>query len=501
MDTRSIWQALVPACGFAALEENITADVAVVGGGITGVTTALHLSRAGRRVVLIEAREIGSSATGGSTGNLYATVDEHLFRIREKWDADTVRAVAASRQSAIETIGGIVRDYGIDCAFAVRDWHFYATANASADARDAVDYEYEAAREAGLEADRVETLPLPFSIDRAIRIAGQAQINPLAYVRGLARGLGDPCRLFEHTPATEIDARAGTITTPHGKIEADAIVLATQTPKGVNMMQTAMQPAREYGVAARLNTGAYPEGIFWSADQPKHSIRSYEAGGKRFLIVIGGKHQTGKVQHTAGCFEQLESFARKHFDIAEIAWHWSAQHYRAADMLPYIGASPRSSNLYIATGFATDGLVYGTLAGSIIASEIIGHESAWSELYRPGRFTPGKSAKLFVKQNLEVVAELARKVTGADAGDWLDEVQPGEGRLIKTGGKKLAVYRDEQGKVTVLSATCTHLGCDVHWNDAERTWDCACHGSRFRLDGSVVEGPAIKPLKPRQIAS
>ncbi|HET7307512.1 MAG TPA: FAD-dependent oxidoreductase [Gammaproteobacteria bacterium] len=500
MDTRSIWQALSPPAEFPVLEEDISVDVAVVGGGITGVTTALQLSRAGQRVALVEAHEIGCSATGGSTGNLYATVDEHLFRIKEKWDADTARGVVESRRSAIETIGGIVREYAIDCGFGARDWHFYATTDASADARDAVDHEYEVAREAGLDASHVDRLPLPFEIDRAIRITGQAQLNPLAYVRGLARGLGNHCRIFEHTPATGIDAKAGAVTTPRGTINADAIVLATHTPKGVYMMQTAMQPAREYGLAARLKANNYPEGIFWSADTPKHSIRSYQAGGERYLMVIGLKHQTGKVQHTADCYEQLESFTRKHFGVADVAWHWSAQHYRAGDMLPYIGESPRHENVYLATGFATDGLVYGTLAASIITDEIVGRDSRWGDLYKPSRFTPGKSAKQFVKQNLAVVAELAKKVTAADAGDWLDEVHPGEGRLIKTSGKKLAVYRDEQGQATVLGATCTHLGCDVHWNDAERTWDCPCHGSRFRLDGSVIEGPAIEPLKPQKVS-
>lgn len=500
METQSLWQELSPPANFPSLDEDITADVAVVGGGITGITTALQLSRAGRKVALIEAHEIGCGTTGGSTGNLYATVDEHLFRIKEKWDPQTVRTIVQSRQAGIETIRKLVDDYQIDCRLAPGDWHLYATPDASEDALDAVDLEYAAAREAGLDASMVDALPLPFKIASAVKIRNQAQIDPLAYVRGLARGIAGTCQLFEHSPMTGIDAKAGIVRTAHGRIAADAIVLATHSPKGVYMVQTAMQPAREYGLAARLrNGGEYPEGIFWSADQPKHSIRSFDADGDRYLVVIGGKHQTGKLSDTAECHARLESFARGRFDVASIPFRWSAQHYRTGDMLPYIGRSAAARNVYIATGYASDGLVYGTLAASIIADAISGVDNPWRDAYKPTRFTPGKSARLFIRQNMEVTAELGRKIVGAGTEGWFDAVKPGEGRLLKTGGRKLAAYRDAQGKLTVVSGVCTHLHCDVHWNSAEKSWDCPCHGSRFSLDGSVIEGPAIAPLARQDV--
>ncbi|HET7370927.1 MAG TPA: FAD-dependent oxidoreductase [Gammaproteobacteria bacterium] len=499
MDTQSLWQALSPPAEFPPLTENIDADVAIVGGGITGITTALQLSRAGRSVALVEANSIGSSATGDSTGNLYATVDEHLFRIKEKWDARTMKAVVESRRIALDTVGTLVRNHGIECDFAERDWHLYAAAEASDDAKDAVDLEHEAAREAGLDASIVDELPLPFPIASAVKIKGQAQINPLAYIRGLARALGDGCRIFEHSPATAIHAKDGIVETPRGQIKARAIVLATHTPKGVYMVQTEMQPAREYGLAAPLPGDDYPEGIFWSADQPKHSIRSYVANGERFLMVIGRKHQTGKTKNTADCYEKLEGFARQHFHIDTIRYRWSAQHYRAADMLPYIGPSPSKPNVYVATGYATDGLVYGTVAASILADEISGNDNPWSDLYKPKRFTPGKSAKLFAKQNMEVAAELGKKFINADSADWFEDVKPGEGKLVATGGHKYAAYRHEDGELTAVSATCTHMGCDVHWNTAEKTWDCPCHGSRFTTEGEVIEGPAVEPLKRHEV--
>jgi glycine/D-amino acid oxidase-like deaminating enzyme/nitrite reductase/ring-hydroxylating ferredoxin subunit len=495
MDMQSVWQGHSQATDFPPLDHEISADVAIVGGGITGITSALALSRAGKRVALVEAHEIGSSATGGSTGNLYATVDEHLYRIKEKWNADTVKTVVQSRQAAIETIAKCVDEYGIDCQFFPRAWHLYATAGG--EQQGIVEKEYEAAREAGLEASLVDELPLPLKVTKAVRIEHQAQINPLAYVRGIARGIAGS--LFEHSPATSIDANHGIVHTEHGQIKADAIVLATHTPKGIYTVQTAMPPGREYGLAAHLNGENYPEGIFWSAGQPKHSIRSYTANGERYLLVIGSKHPTGKESHTVQCYEKLEDFAREHFDIASIPFRWSAQNYQSGDLLPYIGQSPSASNVYIATGYATDGLVYGTLAASMIADEITGQANRWRDIYKPSRFTPGKSAKRFVEQSVDVAAELGKKILGTDAESRFSTVQPGEGKLIDSGGRKFAVYRDAQGDMTVVSATCTHMGCDVHWNDAEKTWDCPCHGSRFRCDGEVIEGPALSPLARQEI--
>lgn len=500
MDTQSLWQGLSQPQNFPALEGDITADVAIVGGGITGVTAAALLSRAGRKVALIEADRIGNSATGGSTGNLYATVDEHLFRLKEKWNLDTVKAVVESRRAGIDLIGKLADDYRIDCGLAPRAWHLFASDSASADAQDAVEHECEVAREAGLDARLVGELPLPFGIAQAVVIDNQAQLNPLAYVGGLARALDSGnCRIFERSRATEIDDKQGIVHTANGRITADAIVLATHTPKGVYAVQTAMTAAREYGLAARLIGDAYPAGIFWSADEPKHSIRSFDANGERYLLVIGRKHLTGKESHTAACYQQLEAFARSHFAIDTVPYAWSAQHYRSADMLPYIGKSPAATNTYIATGYATDGLVYGTLAASLIADDIAGNSSPWLDTYKPSRFTPGKSAKRFTKQNIEVTKEYLRKMVNSAEYGQFEAIEPGAGKVVELGGEKLAAYRDERGELAVLSASCTHLHCDVHWNNAEKSWDCPCHGSRFSVSGEVLEGPALAPLARREV--
>ena len=273
-------------------------------------------------------------------------------------------------------------------------------------------------------------------------------------------------------------------------------MVATHSPKGVYVVHADMIPSREYGMAARLATNLYPEGIFWSMEQPGHSIRSaaVDASGTQRLIVIGEKHVTGQGEEGVDYYARVEEYVRSHFDVAEIEYRWSAQHYKPADLLPAIGAPIGSPHVYIATGFSTSGLTYGTLAASIISDEILGRPNPWRDLYSASRFTPAKSAREFVKENINVAGQLARTVLGGGEAKGADAVKPGEGKIVDVDGKKLAVSRDETGRLTALSPYCTHLGCAVDWNPLERSWDCPCHGSRFRPDGEVIEGPAIDAL-------
>lgn len=269
--------------------------------------------------------------------------------------------------------------------------------------------------------------------------------------------------------------------------------MATHTPKGVFAVHTEMGVYREYGIAAKLKTGDYPQGIFWSAADVR-SIRSARANGEPYLIVVGDKHMTGHEEHTERHLHALERYAAEHFNAEAPRYRWSAQHYRAADELPYIGKSPGSKCTYIATGFATDGLVYGTLASIIISEDIFGRESKWSDLYEPGRLSPAKAPKNFIAQQLGTAKHFIEGYLG-DSPSRLDAVARGHGKVLEVQGEKLAVFRDDDDAVTVLSPTCPHLGCAVAWNDAEHSWDCPCHGSRFSMQGEVLEGPAVSGLQ------
>jgi nitrite reductase/ring-hydroxylating ferredoxin subunit len=271
--------------------------------------------------------------------------------------------------------------------------------------------------------------------------------------------------------------------------------MATHTPKGVWMVQSLLGPYREFGVAAELKSGDFPSGIFWGLNSPKHSIRSFQNGGKNYIMVIGDKYKTGEGKDTTDYVKHLEKYLESRFDIGAERFIWAGQHYRPADGLPYIGR--HSDRMFFLTGFATDGLVYGTLASMIVSDQILGKKNPWGEIYDLNRFTPAKSFKEFFKENIDNAVQYLKDIPGNVDVHSLKEISPDSGKILESGGEKIAVYKDESGNNHILSAVCTHMKCVVNWNPAEKSWDCPCHGSRFNIDGQVLEGPAIINLPKR----
>lgn len=503
MDKTSVWEATSPVNPFPSLNGETTADVVIVGGGITGITAAMLLAWAGRSVVVVEAQQIGFGTTGNSTGNLYATVDDGLYRVRNKWDQATATDVALSRGETVDFLERVVAQYKLDCAFARRPQYLFveATAPNQDEQLEKLMEEYETARATGLEASLVTETPLPWAVARALLIENQAQFHPAAFTRDLAAAIqSDRCRFYENSRALAIEGDKGFVRTESGIVHADHMIIATHSPVGLYGVQVALGPYRDYGIAARLNKGAYPEGIFWSQEESTHSIRSITAGGQTYLLVIGEEHKTGQHDDAPHYYEKVEEYARAHFDVAEIAYRWSAQGYRSADLLPYIGPTAGSDNVYIATGFSTNGLTYGPLAAQIITDEIIGRENRWTDLYRARRITVVKSAKEFLRENLDNAEQYLRgHLTDADV-ESVAGVVPGSGALVEIDGDKVALYRQPSGELFALSPVCTHMGCIVRWNAAETSWDCPCHGSRFNYDGEVIEGPAMTPLERKELS-
>jgi Rieske Fe-S protein len=314
----------------------------------------------------------------------------------------------------------------------------------------------------------------------------------LRYVQELASVVADQGgQVFEHTAVLDVDASEGEVSTRSGTVTAPHIVFATHTPKGVNLLQAEMEPSREYGVAASLRGESYPQGIFWLLDD-FHSVRTYRYQGQTYLVVIGEKHRTGQGEAGDGYYGSLESYAREHFDVGTFCHWWSAQQYKSADQLPYIGRSAHD-NIYVATGFGADGLAWGEVAARTICSLIeTGHES--SRLFNPRRFTPVKSAKSWASLNAKVAKHLTTDYFTLDKVEDLDLVLAGEGKVVNIDGDKVAVYRAPDNTLIALSPVCPHMKCAVRWNAADLSWDCPCHGSRFATDGSVIEGPAYGPL-------
>ncbi len=497
---RAVWNTSDTASTFPQLNQDIEVDVVVVGAGITGLTTAYLLYQHNLKVAVVEQENVGKGTTGSSTGNLYAPIDERLFTIESKHDEKTMREVAASRTAATDLIEKIARDLNIDCDFVRAPWHLFENGSHPGEDKKVIQ-EFEAAKKIGLPTSNQIPANFPLPVNTITTIANQAQFNPLKYVQGIATFLkSTACEIYEQTRVVEVkDGKTCEVITNRGSIKAKKVVMATHTPKGIYGVHTAMQVKREYAMAVKLRDGLPAPGIYWHAlGSQQYSIRPYKNEEGEFLIVLGEPHKVGEKENNETCFEKIEAYIRKHFNVEKIVYKWAAQNYKPADNIPYIGSTPLERNIYIATGFAADGLVYGTLAGMIISDLIAGKENKWGEIYDPKRFTPAASATSFIKENFTVAKHLLKDYIFYGKADALQEIKPGEGKTIKLDNERLAAYRDESGTIHTVSAICPHMGCVVHWNQAEKSWDCPCHGSRFSTDGKVLEGPAIHDLaKPK----
>ncbi len=495
----SVWNEGVESAGaYPSLSQDIETDTVVVGAGITGVSTALRLADAGRDVVLLEAAAVGASNTAGATGNLYGTVSGGLRRVRETWDEALTRQVVAWRMEALRSVEQTVARLSIDCAFARRPLYL-GLAGDDAQQRASLEREFEVCAAAGLEPRWSERIPgFGDLAGRVLELPEQAQFNPYAYTVGVAAALAARgVRIYQHSPARDIDAGEGRVRTPHGAVRARHIVVATHSPLGIHLVQAEMQVYREYGVALQAPDGQprerLPEGICWVADAGR-SVRSYHHQGRDFLVVVGEKHENGHGDNQVDYHQRLRDFARDRFGLEASQYAWSAQQFHPADRLPYIGRGGHD-NLFLATGFSADGLTWGVVAAGIIDDLVHGRRSEASERLDPGRFTPAKSAKAWLAENRTVTSHLVRGFLGSADARELEAVQPGQGRIIELDGRKHAVHRASDGRLSVLSAVCTHMGCHVHWNAHAGSWDCPCHGSRFDTQGRVLDGPAMSPLE------
>ena len=495
----SLWVATTLETDYPRLEEDVSVDVAVLGGGITGLTAAYLLKSEGKTVALIEGKRIACGVTGYTTAKL--TVGHSLVyrSLVDTFGEDGARTYAASNRAAIERVAQLVEELRIDCDFE-RASNFVYTE--SADQVDAIREEVAAAGRAGVEAHFTTETDLPFPILGAVRVDGQAQFHPRKYLLPLAATLpGDGSHVFERTRARDVEETDGrcTVVTDRGRISAEQVLVATHLPfldRGFFFAKA--HPGMSYAVAADVSEAAAPRGMYISIDQPTRSIRSApsQEAEQRILVVGGEGHKPGLEEDTRRRYEALERFLAERFEAHRVAYRWSAHDYAPLDGVPYIGRLRRgSSRIYVATGFAKWGLTKGTLAAMLVTDAIVGRANPWAEFYDAKRLKPLASARTFAKENGQVAvhfvgARLKRRGTPEGV-----DLEPNEGRIVRLGRRHVAMFRDEDGAVHVLSARCTHLGCLVEWNTVERTWDCPCHGSRFTMTGAVLEGPAVSQLR------
>jgi glycine/D-amino acid oxidase-like deaminating enzyme/nitrite reductase/ring-hydroxylating ferredoxin subunit len=490
-----------PQPSFPRLDEDVGADVAIVGGGIVGITTALLLKEHGADVVLLEADRLGYGVSGHTTAKVSSQHGMIYSRLRSRFGRDGARTYAEANEVALRWIAERIEGDAIQCDFRRRASYAYVT---SPSARSSAEDEAQAASEAGLPASLVDTTPLPYPVAAAVRFEDQAEFHVRKYLLALIDALAGPggsCRIFERSRAVEVDADEDCVVkTPGGRVTAGQVVVATHYPFLDRSLAFArVHPQRSYALLCRI-AGVPPEGMFISAGSPTRSVRGVPLDGEELLLVGGEGHRTGTGGDTEERYRRLEAFAREHWEVRSIDYRWSAQDNVTIDGLPYVGPlMPRAQRLFMATGFAKWGMTGGTAAALLLCDLLLGRDNPWAGLLDPNRLTLRASATRLVKEN--AVAGLRFVGDRITKRGWrsVDDLEHGEADIVRLDGATVAAYRDDDGALHAVSPTCTHLGCRVNWNSAERSWDCPCHGSRFTPAGEVLQGPAVHRLERKPI--
>ena len=498
MRTQSLWTSTVQLPTFPALDADVQADVCVIGAGIAGLSVAYLMARAGRSVVVIDDGEIGSGMTAVTSAHLTCLLDRSYEEIERIRGREQAILVAASHRAAIDRIEANVADEGIDCDFERVPAYLF---RAPDDDGTSLDAELQAMRRAGIgDAVIMDRAPLQgFDTGSCIAVAAQAQFHPLRYVAGLARAtrrLGGEIHLRTHADSIE-GGDAARIQAGRHSIVADAVVVATNAPVNDRVaIHTKQAPYMTYVVAAEIEPGSVPRGLFYDTQDPYHYVRVHPRHGREFLVVGGEDHKSGQADDTAERHARLAAWARERFPaMGPVTAAWGGQCMQSMDGLGFIGRNPLDNdNVYVVTGDSGTGLTHGTIAGILLTDLMLGRNSTWQETYDPAR-KPVLAAGSFLKETANMAAQF---------GDWLkpgevadaDDIAAGSGALLRDGPRMIAAYRDPAGKLHQMSAVCNHLGCIVHWNAAESTWDCPCHGSRFSRLGKVFNGPANRDLEP-----
>ena len=490
----SLWQEAVdPFEPISKIDSSILYDVVIVGGGITGVSTAFHLQKAGMKCLLLEAHELCFGTTGGTTAHINTLLDVPYSTIEKNFNKEKAKLVADSVNEAIATIKSTIKDHNIDCGFKMTTATLFAKTDEQKEELDKIS---EATSDAGIKNEFINKISIPIDFLKAMQVGEQAKFIPVRYVQAVAeqfeKGGGtilQNCRVISVDENENVD-----IETTRGKCKSRFLIYATHIPPGVNLLHFRCIPMRSYAMAVILKDDNYPDDLLYDMFDPYNYYRSQEIDGKKYFIVGGYDHKTAHEENQEYCFLKLESHIRKYFDVKEIAYKWSSQYYESADGIPYIGQLPGHNKIYTATGFGGNGMPYSTVAALLLTKMICNEDSPYKDLYDPNRLKPVAGFTNFVNHNADVVKQFASRWFSHEELHELAELATGEGKIVNFKDEKIAIYKDENGGIHALSPICTHVGCEVKWNNAELSWDCPCHGARYSYDGSVLNGPASKNL-------
>ncbi|MUV39837.1 putative Rieske 2Fe-2S iron-sulfur protein YhfW [Lentibacillus sp. JNUCC-1] len=490
-NVQSYWHKIYQKDQENTLQEDIQTDVVVAGGGIAGVMSAYFLAKSGKRVALLEARELYSGTTGFTTAKLTAQHNLIYDEMINRYGQKTAQQYYQANMEGIAFVKELANQYGIDCDLEEQDAFVFTE---QIQHKDKLKKEYDAYQKLGIEGAFVEDLPLDLDISAAVMMRHQAQFHPVKFLQGIVKeikALGG--YVFEHTPVMDlsVDKQVTCHTDSDYTVTADDVVLATHLPvyePGKKFYSSHVKTESSYALAVK-SSYEFPEGMYINNDLPKRTLRSIRDNGENYLLVGGESHPTGDGKSSKERYEQLVKFAESHFGDVEVLNHWSSHDYIAPDRIPFIGQLHEDTDhVYTLTAFGKWGLAAAVTGGKVITDLIQGDDNPYAALFAPNRQ---------INKITETEPKDDNPTESYDKSSQASDpkqLSPGMGSIVKIDDKNVAAYKDNNGQLHLLDTACTHLGCDVAWNDGDKTWDCPCHGSRFAATGEVIEGPAVKDM-------
>lgn len=500
MTQKSYWLSSSRVPRFNKLARDVKVDVAVIGGGITGITTAYLLKKAGHSVALLERDRCCRVDTGHTTAHLTYVTDKRLSVLVKQFGRDHAQAAWDAGRAALGMISEIVEAEDIDCDFNLAPGYLHAPLGGD-DKKERRQLEEDArlAQELGFDATFLESIP---TVERpGICFANQARFHPLRYLAALLACIpGEGSQVFENSEAEEFHDNPRSVTANGHTVTCDYVVIATHVPLmgktglvSATLFQTKLASYTSYAIGARVPKGRLSPSLYWDTADPYHYLRVDDHSRNDYVIFGGEDHKTGQETDTEACFRRLEEKLDAMLPEADVTHRWSGQVVETNDGLPFIGKT--ADRQFVATGFGGNGMTFGTLSAMMAVDAVSGRKNPWKELFDVNRKKLKGGTWDYVKENVDFPYYFLKdRLVGAQ-GKSLRGLKRGEGAILKIDGQRVAASRSQEGKVTTLSPVCTHMGCVVHWNKGDSTWDCPCHGSRFKPNGEVLAGPAEAPLK------
>ncbi|MEH7388297.1 FAD-dependent oxidoreductase [Bacillus sp. JJ1521] len=491
-----IWRVDVDIPEFPSLEEDLEVDVVIVGGGITGLTSAYVLVNEGLKVAILEADKLLNGTTGHTTAKVTAQHGLIYDEFITNFGKSTARLYYEANTDAIKFVQKTVEEHQIDCDFSNQDAIIYSTTD---EYKQKLENEAEAYKKIGIVGGLEDSIPFKIDTKNALVMKNQAQFHPVKYLAHLVKIIKEKGGLiFENTVAVNVETgeKPVVLTRENKRVKAGFVLACSHFPfyEGTGLYSARMKATRSYIVATKVKE-SYPGGMYISADKPTRSLRSMKHNGEEYVLAVGGSHQTGERNDTMEEYNALGTFGEQVFELEDITYRWSAQDLQTLDKIPYIGElTTGEPNILVATGFRKWGMTNGTAAALLFRDIILKRNNPYRDMYSPARFYAHPTLKNFFVNNAKVVKHLIQGKMEIPQKNVAD-IPNGEGAVISIDGHRKGAYKDENGKLYIVDTTCTHVGCEVHWNNGEKSWDCPCHGSRFSYSGEVLEGPAEKPLQ------